>query len=57
MITTLFRICNMYLVKGGGGGGGGALLRDIQMCLVFVLVFVFISCIFKTWIISLFKTE
>ena len=53
MITTLFRICNMYLVK----GGGGALLRDIQMCLVFVLVFVFISCIFKTWIISLFKTE
>lgn len=46
MITTLFRICNMYLVK--GGGGGGALLRDIQMCPVFV--FVFISCIFKTWI-------
>lgn len=55
MITTLFRICNMYLVK--GGGGGGALLRDIQMCLVFVLVFIFFSCIFKTWIISLFKTE
>lgn len=56
MITTLFRICNMYLVK-GGGGGGGVLLRDIQMCLVFVVVFVFISCIFKTCIISLFKTE
>lgn len=31
MITTLFRICNMYLVKGGGGGGGGIAARHTDV--------------------------
>lgn len=44
MITTLFRICNMYLVKGGGGGGGGIAARHTDVsrfCFSFCFYFLY----------------